>query len=1260
MSAEGVLAKIMISKIFSALGKYSYTELRKKETFFQILKDLGIEYPKNDFDSLYFHTVFLFARESKYQELIILLKLEDSKNAFKQEIKNRHKGAFKQSLDQSLHTNRQIREIKKWNEIPQKYIDKFLSIYEDLVAEVTNPVETKFLNNLHKTSESIDKVSEQQALQTRTLSKAIDHLIHSNSKEESKLQKEYERQILAINNNFFEKNRVKVALEQLLGLKQAIWDEANNTIKFKVLTNIGVCYNSLGDNINAADNIIKAFEFDPGSEAAHNNIINAYISTGNLDNARSYLQKYLTKYPNSTGAYSNFIRLKSEEESFEEIRQEIPSSIVEDEKILFAFSVLARKRKKYDSAIEYIRNAICKNPANIIFEEYLLDTILEKHSANFKVINLGQIDLATKGEMSEALILIDKYIEFYKTSDLENVKFRLFFNKSFILQLLGENDKAIIEIDKALRIRNNDYECLKNKALYLLSSEQINKAIEVLETVKDRPELSEGNLLLAELYSLDGRKNEAIEVLEGFTPTKFNKEFNDRRIELLLIIFIEQNEVEKIRNLVDTTLELSSIRGLLSKANALMFLGEIDEPARIIKQLKSLSRSDESLSQKDIFILAEGFSELEEHHFAIELFEKIINTQLDNKLTTRLAQLYYNIGEKAKCLNIFQDLRKNYGVLSHITPNEISIYQEYGDYERAKLVAEEYVKCFPEDFSMQLRLSAINFRLEDYDAIDHFLGEEWNIFELNFEELKVYLGQLMTRTPFRLKGLRIAYKYRRKARNHRASILYVEIISLFQVAEDELGKSISVNSDSTVKLLNNSGKSITITIEEYSFGESKEWEINTKDSSYLNLKDKVVGDFVKFENSDTKWEIIEITNKYFDAFRESIALCETIEGDGNPFFFGNIKDVAGYLERFNTSESSWGEKYNSASSLYRARRIPLGTIASSFKKNPILLWEEYHQQNTIGIQAALGTTKSWEDTFNILEQKTSLCADITSLLTIFELNLASCILACFGKLKIATSTLNLLYSLQLQEGPFRAEIYSNTSNKIERFKEFTKKIIEDFVPDSKYQLNSVEKTKLDNIYGESFVDTFLIAKDLMLPILSDDLIFRNLTKNEYGIQGTWTQAIMKFMMNKGYLSESEYYNKVIQLMQLNYHHTSIDSNILRFAADASNHQYLPPFSNSLTHLIGSISSENSSILVAFDLLSQIWSDNLIQNKNKEELTLNVITSLCTERSILPVLDKLSYLAKINSVKDGQFSDLWKVYYWIDREISKFKKYYAIN
>ncbi len=1102
-------------------------------------------------------------------------------------------------------------------------------------------------------------MSEQQALLTRMVSNTIDHLVHSNSQEESKLQKEYERQILAINNNFFEKHQIQVALEQLLGLKQAIWDEANNTIKFKVLTNIGVCYNSLGDNINAADYIIKAFEFDPGSEAAHNNIINAYISTGNLDNARSYLQKYLTKYPNSIGAYSIFIRLRSEEESFEEIRQEIPSLIVEDEKILFAFSVLARKRKKYDSAIEYIRKAICKNPANIIFEEYLLDTILEKHSANFTVINLGQIDLATNGEMDEALILLEKYIDFYKSSDLKNVKVRLYFNKSFILHLLGKTDEAITEIDNALRIRNDDYECLKNKALYLLFSGEKLTAIEVLETIKDKLKLSEGNLFLAELYSLSGRENEAIEILEEFILAEVTSEFNDRAVEILLHIFIELNAVEKIRDILDRGIGLSSIGGLFTKVKALMFLDEIENSTLVLDELKSLT-SSESLSKKEIYLSAEGFVELGEVHFAVGLFERIINPKFDNKLTIRLAQLYYDIGEKAKCLNIFQNLRTNYGVLSHVTPHEVSIYQEYGDYERAKSVAEEYLKLFPKDFSMKLRLSGINFRLEDFNAIDHFLRQEYDIFELDFEQLKVYLGQLFARPLFRKKGLRIAYEYRRRERNQRANILYVQIITSFQVGDDEYGRPESVNDTSTIKLTSKIGTSIIITIEEESNSDQKEREINNKGPNYLNLKGKIIGDIFKFKNSDTEWEIVEITSKYLHAFRDSLAFCETIDSNENPFFFGNTEDIAGFLERFSTKENTWKEKYDDAGIQYRARKVPLGTIASSFKQNPILLWEEYNQQNTIGIQSAWGTTKSWEETLGILDSKTSLCADITALLTIFELNLGDYILDCLGKLNIATTTFDLLYKLQLQEGPFRAGNYSNTPGKIELFKEFVKRIANDRVPPSKYQMNSIEKTKLDNIYGESFADTLLIAKDLRLPIFSDDVLFRDLVKNEYQIQGTWTQAIMKFMLSKGCLPESEYKNKTIQLMQLNYYHTSIDSSMLRLAADLSNYEFLPPFSNSINHLTGSISSENSSLLVAFDLLSQIWSDNSIQNENKEELTLNVITSLCTERSILPVLDKLSYLAKINSVKDGQFSDRWIVYYWIDREINKFKKYYAID
>ena len=134
-------------KLMNVCAKYTYKQLSNSYSFFSILSEFGIEYPKDEFNSIYLHTTLLFSSTTKPKELIELILLDDSQKAFKQEIYQNHDGAFALSLNSSLHTNPLVRELKYWNEIPKEYFKEFFKIYRELVKSVATPVQSQLLTN---------------------------------------------------------------------------------------------------------------------------------------------------------------------------------------------------------------------------------------------------------------------------------------------------------------------------------------------------------------------------------------------------------------------------------------------------------------------------------------------------------------------------------------------------------------------------------------------------------------------------------------------------------------------------------------------------------------------------------------------------------------------------------------------------------------------------------------------------------------------------------------------------------------------------------------------------------------------------------------------------------------------------------------------------------------------------------------------------------------------------------------------------------
>ena len=78
----------VIQKIIEIGGKHTYKELSNNYYVYSLLEDVGIEKPKDENERLYVHTTVLFAAKGKHPELIKLLLLKDSKQAFLDEIRN--------------------------------------------------------------------------------------------------------------------------------------------------------------------------------------------------------------------------------------------------------------------------------------------------------------------------------------------------------------------------------------------------------------------------------------------------------------------------------------------------------------------------------------------------------------------------------------------------------------------------------------------------------------------------------------------------------------------------------------------------------------------------------------------------------------------------------------------------------------------------------------------------------------------------------------------------------------------------------------------------------------------------------------------------------------------------------------------------------------------------------------------------------------------------------------------------------------------
>lgn len=1220
--------KYLLSIILKICAKYSYKELSKSYSFFKILNEFGIEYPKDEFESLYLHTTLLFALNKKPNELIELILLDECKKAFKKEYNHGNEGAFQRQLNSCLHTSKIVKELKQWNAVPEMEIEEFHSIYKILIKDVATPVESELINGQRDILNSLEKGLNKSSQNDSNIEEKLNILLEK-SNETSQLQKEYERQVNSIA-KILESGLVKQALSLLFTLKNDIWHDANDKIRFKILTNIGVCYYKQINIHEASKFLIEAYQYNPNSKIAMSNIVNAYIGVENFESAQSYLQLFLKEYPEDPKAYGILIRLQSEKFSLEKILEIIPGELKNNEEVLLSLGLAARKHGDYDKSVQYFEKALKSNPDNSFIKEHILSSILEKYNLSYEVLNLKFLDATAERELKKALKIIEKLLRMYENSEIDIMRIQLLLNKSFVLKLLNQHEDAIISIDNALLLEPNNPKLLKQKGLLLAFDGKNNDARIILEKIQDYSNTPDVPCLLADIYSKEGNLEKGIKILENYLVDNTVQEFQEQVKGFLLELYIEGNYKEKAEKISNEEFQAESISNFINKSKAKGFLESSENAIHILVNAKKLISNNTAV--RDKYLLAEAFVYFKSFKHAVEIFELFVNTTLSNSLTTKLAQLYYSIGEKGKCLNILKNLRRKYGILRNFTPLEISIYQEYGDYENAKKVAEEFLSAFPNNLLMKIRLAEINLRLDDFGSVDSFLIEDIDIWQLTFEDFKSYLAQLMARN-FREKLFTLIYEYRRKRNDSKAHILYVQVMLQYPLSEEECRAPKRIWENSVVTLSNINNESFSWIVENRPKEELLENEINLQDERFLLLQDKEIGNDIRLKSSSTLWKIKSLTNKRVFAFHESQSKCETIFSGESPFYVFHSQDLPQFLDKIRNENKPHKENYDLAKRLYKDRKAPIGTIASSFKKNPILIWQDYKNSPDIGIQCAYGSNDEWLTAINHLSKQQSICSDITGLLTAFELNLGELIVENFGEVLISTSTYNLIFDLMEEQELFSVKNEAREPSKLELFLSFVKSITKRKSSRAAMEMNSIEKLEFDKLLETSFVDTLLLAKETDSLILSDDLTYRELAKSEHSINGIWTQVLLKSLFNSKKINLDEYQEKIVKLATFNYFHTAIDEYSLLFAAKEANYRYDSPFYSCLNLLKGKMSSEDSSLPVAFGFLFRLWSNESIAYKKRTELTLAVITTLCTDRIIIEILKKIDYLIRIQSIKD---------------------------
>ena len=614
----------------------------------------------------------------------------------------------KNTTDQKI-THSMLMEVTR--EIEQVRLEVSGRLTEDIQAIKDDTEKIKDDNKEIKqtTQATSDDVREVKSLLNFNISDLI----------KTEVAKEHQAEI---NNakNLLKSHKPTTALELLETLKNRIWVDASEDLKFSILTNMAAAQFVLNDEQEAAELLIKAFRHKPEDEIALSNRALAHFLRGEMEIASGYARQTLDKNDDNTDAYVILVGISEEEETLDEVIDKVPDYLHDSPQIAYAISKIAKIRGEYEVAKRWGEIMVDQGNApdfKAAFATILIKQVLEDNLA----VGTSQLYKTQKEQLKRAIGFLTEAWNCVSITELKDYRADWIINRGIAHFHLRELTKAIEDLDTALEIEKSNPILIKNRALLAFECGDIPKAVELLEKIQSAPEVPEAPIILANILFASERLDEAITKLNDFLQTDLSPELQEKARRLLIKVYIADKRFDDALEISIAMRESTpkSIPNLVDAACIFSASEKRDEAVSLLKE--AYNYVQDGAEFLDIVILADQLYIHELFKEAATLYEKLADTSQNSQYTQWLVQSYYNSGEIGKALEICQKLREKYGPLENITEMEVVIYEEIGDMNQAETVCKEYLKKFPNGNDMQICLGMILIRSSKETEIDNVL-----------------------------------------------------------------------------------------------------------------------------------------------------------------------------------------------------------------------------------------------------------------------------------------------------------------------------------------------------------------------------------------------------------------------------------------------------------------------------------------------------------------------------------------------------------
>lgn len=965
-----------------------------------------------------------------------------------------------------------------------------------------------------------------------------------------------------------EAGKFNSSIRILKAFKEKTWDSLSDEHKYKIHLNIALCYLALKEVKLASEYLLSLEECSFEPENKWGLISIGHLYNNNLDNAEAIARKAVSSNSKDINAYAILIKCKSVGfNSYDEVIKNIPLEILDKDEIKITLAQLLENEYRFEEALSIYENILAVNNENTILTNGIKSyaaVCLLKSISNPELTIMKQLYGDVKDKLLKSLKYLNETIDFYKSTELLESNWYLITNRGLVQKMLGRYAEAEKDFNYSLEIKK-EYLTYKHLIIVNLHSDKVFSIFEEIKKMdfKDKNPF-ELAMLEISVLQINDRMDSAYDLLKAIPISDLkNEEEKGYYYNTLAELLITTGRFTELKEILHTIEVWPEFKFAFNYYNArLAFMQKrIDDYQNYVQIAKESLIDAPSVSDRHYLI--QLTFKAEDFKNCIELIKPICNKEEYTGLSKKLVYCLVNDGQHKEALSLVE-LYLSQGESDEFLIECISsLYDSNGDTLLAISYLGKYLDKHPNN-ALRIRAALYYHKIGDRINCLSSLEQITDVYNLTLAKQFTIAG-LYIHSGVYEKAFELSYNTRNSnLHNKKVHENYVSIQMHERTLPKEYHFPLTISTNCYVLLENESERKEYIIVENPRFYN----EIGVKEEISLALLNKKENDQVTIGSSSYK--VAGIKSKFTHALHESIDLIKDRFNDSSIKVF-NFKPDENKISALNRVIDELYQNQDELYSHYQKGHLTLGAIASLTGKNTIRCWEDIVSNKDVELITA-PTLEENKRCKEVLDAECPIIFDLSSLLTILHTNNHSLIAGIKNRRIVAKSTVNIILeeleelnraikngeylTIQKINGEYfgnkiTPELIAKRINHYQSLLDFINENFEILIPSLTNDFKI--KTEQDKIFGISFNESQILAKELGISICSDDFYFRRFSFLEPNSLFPFL-SILNTLKDSGGISNKEWEIEILKMIKLNYGTLPVNGSVIFSAYDADGYQ----------------------------------------------------------------------------------------------------------